>query len=94
MTKPAATPRTTEQQFSVGHLHRHLNRLALSLSDLAEEVDRIDRSVDRVPSPGYASYSERAADVLHAIAVWHMNAHLEQITLYAAQADMNRVEGK
>jgi hypothetical protein len=88
-------PRTrTVEQFEVQSLHRYFARAATMLRELAEEIERTERGLDRIGQPGYNSYSQIAADVQHAVATWHMNAHLEQIPLAAADADMARVKGE
>jgi hypothetical protein len=91
---PTEHTRTAEEKWHVELTQRYINRTADELADLVTTLRRISAALGRVPSPGRASYSAVAADVHHAVAVWHMNTHLEQITLSAADADMERVKAR
>jgi hypothetical protein len=86
--------RTAEEAFHVRQTQRYIDRTTDRLSDLIVELQRISSGLDRVPSPGRTSYSAVAADVHTAVAGWHMNTHIEQITLSAAEADMERVKAR
>jgi len=73
---------------------RYLARTANNLRALAEEMELVSTNLNRVGQPGRPTYSEVAGDALHAFASWHMNAHLEQITMAAADADIARAKGE
>jgi hypothetical protein len=70
------------------HAKRHLLRLADQAVRLAETLDRFADDLDKVgTAPGYASHSNIAGSAVHEVMTFLANAHFEQVTGYAADAD-------
>lgn len=96
MTQPEPPPRSlpTAEQYEVQHAKRLLAVNARTLQQLADVFNRTADKLDRVPSPGRATYVSVAVQVIHEHAMWLANAHMEAIVEYAAAADRAREAGE
>jgi hypothetical protein len=88
-----STAKTVEQH-SREYTQKRLRTNAIDLRELADVFDKVAVLMDRVGTPGHPNYSTIAAEAVHEHAAWLMNAHLDTVMRYAAEADVARAQGK
>lgn len=87
---PTPDTRTINEQvrdFSRDFAQQKIREQASALRRLADRFDHTAEDLGRVPSAGRASFMLPAQQLIHEHATWLMNAKLDTIVQYAAEAD-------
>lgn len=84
----------TDEQYNAKFTKDAIRNAAARLRRMAEDVERLTISVDKVGNPGFASYGQVAAEVVSEVRNGLFNLHVENVVTYASQADIARAEAK
>jgi hypothetical protein len=84
----------TIEEFRAKALRDSAAATAAGLRRIANEVEQEAGKLDRIGSPGYATYGSVAESMLHAV-MWGMaNLRLERLARDATDADVARAKGE
>lgn len=91
MTTPEAT---TVERMTTAMIQRRLTDITRRLRDMADEVERAQSRLNRVPAPGVPTYATVVSNVQHSVLWGLANLSIDGLTTLAAEADVAREKGE